>query len=294
VTGSPADRDGRALRWLRAAALLSGGGALLLAAGFLLEASWATNLWPWLATGARANPTLSSIFLASIAAAICVPEIWIGVSGELGAATGGAINLSLTAGGVSIFLLNHYRQHGDPYALTAGLVCAAALILLLATLALARRYPLRDTRPMPAPVRISFAVFALVLMLVGVALLLDAQDIYPWWINPETGALYGWIYLGAASYFLYGLLYPRWHNACGQLLGFLAYDLVLLPPFLAHFAGVEPGRRASLTVYTAVLVYSAALACYYLFVHRATRWWDGTPSGAARQPPSGVSRQAHP
>jgi hypothetical protein len=54
-------------------------------------------------------------------------------------------------------------------------------------------------------------------------------------------------------------------------LGFLAYDLVLIMPFLQHFSDVLPEQRASLIVYTTVLVLSAGLAVYYLFIHRATR-----------------------
>ena len=66
---------------------------------------------------------------------------------------------------------------------------------------------------------------------------------------------------------------PRWHSARGQLLGFLAYDLILIGPFLAHFNTVNPVHRLSLTIYTLVLVYSGALAVYYLFVNKTTRSW---------------------
>ncbi len=52
--------------------------------------------------------------------------------------------------------------------------------------------------------------------------------------------------------------------------GFLAYDLVLIVPFLKHFATVNAAHRPSLVVYTAVLVYSGVLAAYYLFVHAST------------------------
>ena len=69
------------------------------------------------------------------------------------------------------------------------------------------------------------------------------------------------------------MLRPRWYNARGQLLGFLAYDLVLLPPFLGYFETVYEAHRLSLSVYTVVLLYSAVLACYYLFVDRRTRRW---------------------
>jgi hypothetical protein len=68
--------------------------------------------------------------------------------------------------------------------------------------------------------------------------------------------------------------WPRWSIALGQLLDFLAYDIVLLSPFLSYFASVDAAHRLSLSVYSAVLVYSAAPACYYLFVDKRTRgWW---------------------
>jgi len=56
-----------------------------------------------------------------------------------------------------------------------------------------------------------------------------------------------------AFYFLYGLLVPRWHHALGQLLNFLAYDLVLIVPFLWLFKTAKPEYVFSLIVYVAVL-----------------------------------------
>jgi hypothetical protein len=55
------------------------------------------------------------------------------------------------------------------------------------------------------------------------------------------------------------------------LLGFLAYDLVLIGPFLQHFSTVRPEMRLSLVLYTAVVVYSGLLAIYFLFLHPPTR-----------------------
>ncbi|MBX3080792.1 MAG: hypothetical protein KF716_04100 [Anaerolineae bacterium] len=65
---------------------------------------------------------------------------------------------------------------------------------------------------------------------------------------------------------------PSWHNAAGQLLGFLAYDVVLIVPFIQHFSDVIPEHRVSLIVYTTVVVGSALLAIYYLFIHPETRF----------------------
>ena len=83
--------------------------------------------------------------------------------------------------------------------------------------------------------------------------------------------IFGFIYLGAAAYFIYGVLDPRWPNAQGQLVGFLAYDLVLIGPFVDRFDEVHGGELTSLIVYTAFVAYSGLLAIYYLFVAPETR-----------------------
>src|SRR5579885_2273068 len=100
---------------------------------------------------------------------------------------------------------------------------------------------------------------------------------FPWSLRPETSVIIGWAFLGAACYFIYGLLYPRWDNAGGQLLGFLGYDLILIIPFLRHFADVPSDHAPSLIVYVIAIVYSGALAVYYLFINRSTRHWALAP-----------------
>jgi hypothetical protein len=62
-----------------------------------------------------------------------------------------------------------------------------------------------------------------------------------------------------------------------------------IAPFIRHFAGVQPGHTLSLVTYVIVIVYSGALAVYYLFIHPATRHWALTPQtlqGAAFGAPS--------
>jgi len=104
-------------------------------------------------------------------------------------------------------------------------------------------------------------------------LLFQIPNAFAWKLIPTSSALIGCFFLAASCYFLYGLLRPSWQNACGQLWAFLAYDLVLIIPFLLRFASVSPERLPSLLINTAVLVYSGALALYYLFVNKATRMW---------------------
>ena len=83
----------------------------------------------------------------------------------------------------------------------------------------------------------------------------------------------GWLFLGSAVYFAWGFFRPSWHNARGQLLAFLAYDLVLLPRYLSMFSMVDPEHLPSLIIYVTVLVYSSLLAIFYLFIHPRTRAW---------------------
>ena len=59
--------EGRFVPLARLALVLAGVGSRALCLGFVLEAAWATALWPW-----EERP-LSYLFLASIAAAIALP-----------------------------------------------------------------------------------------------------------------------------------------------------------------------------------------------------------------------------
>jgi hypothetical protein len=154
------------------------------------------------------------------------------------------------------------------YAL-AGIV---SIFMSALTFLWSRHLPVTDARPMPRLVLISFGIFTVSLLLTASALLLK-QPIFPWTLTPESSIIFGCIFLGDAFYFIHALLYPRWHNAAGQLLSFLAYDLVLIFPFLRLFETVKPEFRLSLTVYVLVLIYSGWLATYYLFINKGTRIW---------------------
>jgi len=56
------------------------------------------------------------------------------------------------------------------------------------------------------------------------------------------------------------------------LWSFLAYDLVLIVPYLFHFASISAAQLPSLLVNTIILVYSAALALYFLLLKKQTRF----------------------
>jgi hypothetical protein len=252
---------------LRTVLIIVGMVSLILAAGFCLQLPWIVQLWPW---GDSFSPYL---FLGSITAATAASLLWIGLSGELAMASGGALHLTVFYAGLasSLFLLS--RQEGDQNLFTRALVCAVGAFVSLILLLWFRRYPHQDSRPMPLPVRISFGVFVAVLVLAGVGILLHLPNVFAWRLHPTTSALLGWFFLGAACYFLYGLVHSGWQMACGQLWAFLAYDLVLIVTYLLHFALARPEQMPSLLINTLVLAYSAALAIYYLLVKQSTRTW---------------------
>jgi hypothetical protein len=253
-------------RFLRILLLIIGTISIAFAIGFFIQAPWATAIWPLKAS------TLSYIFLSSILAASGVPILWIGLKGETRAQAGGALNLGLMSAGSAVLSMQLYLHDHTQSLLVFGLASVVLTLCNVWIYLYARRFPFRDKRPTPFLVRISFGIFAVLLAFTGGALVLKRPNIFPWPLSPETSVYYGWIFLGAMCYFIYGLVRPSWSNACGQLLGFLAYDLVLILPFLIHFQSVPPQLHLSLTIYTTVLILSGALAIYYLFIHPQTRF----------------------
>jgi hypothetical protein len=240
--------------------------ALLAALAFYLQWRPALALWPW--PGGR----LSNVFIASILAAAGVPVLWIALSAEAAAIAGGALNFAVMYGGMALL---SFMRLGDGTARAALLpfaIACVALALLCAVLFIrTRRLPFSDAQPAPAFVRWAFAVFVLILLPVGTALLLAAPAVFPWRLSVPESQLFGCVFIGAAFYFGHALAKPLWKNAQGPLLGFLAYDAVLIGPFAAHFGRVDPALRLSLGVYTAVLLASALVALVALGMHKRVR-----------------------
>jgi hypothetical protein len=244
-------------------------GPAVLAVGYAVQADWATATWPF-ETG-----RLSNLFLAAILAAIAVPTVWVSATREWGALRASALFPLLMLTGMAAFLIG-LEISGDesglvPTALAIALGALYAAVLIVAT----ARIPLRNTRPVPRLVRASFAVFAVVLVATGVALVAGADNVIPWPADADSLVMFGLIFWAAASTYVWGALQPMWGYVIAPLLGFLAYDVMLLPPLVDHFSDVAPEQRASLVAYVAVLVYSGALAAYYLLIRRDTRLWAG-------------------
>lgn len=251
------------MKTLRYLTMLGGLGILAFAIGFIFQFPLVTSLWPW------PDGRLSYLFIGSILAAVSVAALWVGWTGEFGALPAGSLNVLVIAGGTAIYFFQLALQ-GRPNLIPFGIGALVAVIASGAAFLWSRRIPLNDPRPMPGLVRVSFGIFIVSLILAGGALVFRIP-VFPWALNPDSSVIFGCIFIGDAFYFLYGLLNPRWHNAAGQLLSFLAYDLVLIVPFLLLFETVKPEFMLNLTVYVAVLVYSGGLAIYFLFVNAKTR-----------------------
>jgi hypothetical protein len=259
--------------------VLIGGGLLLLlvAWGFATQAPWATDLWVW------EDGRLSYLFVASMQAAIAAAMIWIGLTGAWHMVAAGALNLFVMLGGIALFLLGSALQADPPFAVTPkvwlyGVGCAIFALINLPLIFWARRFPLVDQQPMPLGLRFAFGLFVFALVAVGIAMVAKVPNVFPWDLKPETSVLFGWMFLGDAFYFLFALLQPRWHNAATQLWSFLAYDLVLIGPFLQRLQVINTTEQYwtwyySLVIYIGILLFSAAVAIYYLLIQRDTRVW---------------------
>ena len=252
-------------RYVRVALVAGGATALLGAAAFLLNVDAVSGLWPYQTYG------LSKVFIASLLAAIGAPVLWIGLSGELASLAGGAGNILVTGGGMGGWALWRVMNGAPPKVLWFALVCLFFVAAAAAMIVLSRRQAFRDTRPMPGLVRWSFAGFSLLLVVIGGMLVFRVPHIMPWPLDADASVSYGFAFLGAAAYFGYGFARPVLGNAIGQLLAFLAYDLVLIWPYLQRMDAVNGQAQLSLTLYIAVLVYSGLLAIYFLLLAPATK-----------------------
>ena len=252
------------MKYIRALIFIGGLANVALAFGFIFRVPLALSIWPW------EDGRYSYLFIGSILAAVSAAALWIGWTGELGVLPAGSLNVFVIALTTAVYFFNLASQ-GRSDMLIFGLVSVLMALVSGAAFLWSRRLPLTDSRPTPVLVKISFGIFIVSLFLAGGALVLRLP-VFPWDLNPDSSVVFGCIFLGDAFYFLHGLFRPCWGNAFGQLLSFLAYDLVLIVPFVLLFDTVKPDRMLSLIVYTAVLIYSGGLAVYYLLINPQTRF----------------------
>ena len=240
----------------------------LLAVAFFLQLPFAVNLWPFPGT-----TPLTFIFVSSIFAAAAAATLWATASENYGALAGIGLDYLGILAPVSILSFQLGASSGNSRLTIYGVACVFGALFGLALMLWSMRIPIDRTLPMPGPVRWSFVIFIIALLIVSPRLILQTSYVIPWSITPELSVVIGWMFFGAAMYFVYGLLRPSWLNAAGQLVGFLAYDLVLIVPFLTRLPTIATQHRVGLTIYTAVVSYSGLLAIYYLFIQKSTRLW---------------------
>ena len=239
---------------------------IVLAIGFYRQLPFAARLWPF-----EGTTPLTYIFLSSIFAAAATSTLWVAARQEYGALAGIGLDYLAILIPVSVFAFQLGAATGNPQLTAFGAFCVLGAVYGLGLLVWSRRFPLDRSLPLPAPVKSSFVLFVGALLILSGLLILRVPNVIPWTITPDLSVIIGWMFAGAAAYFIYALLRPGWLNAAGQLAGFLVYDLVLIVPFLTRLPAVAPEFRLGLIVYTAFVIYSGLLAGYYLFVRRPKR-----------------------
>lgn len=243
---------------------------VFLAVAFLLRLQLVVSVWPFAGT-----TPLTYTFLASICAAAATSTLWTVFTRNHAALAGIGLDAVAILGPIGLLALRLASSGTDPRMSSFGVICLVGAALGLALLLHAIRIPLDVRLRTPQPVLWSMVAFVVALVYVSYRLIAQQLNVIPWSITPDLSLLIGFTFLGAAFYFAYGVLRPYWSNAGGQLAGFLAYDLVLILPFLQRLPTVAPEHRTSLVVYIAVVAYSGLLAINYLFVHRTTRFGGG-------------------
>jgi len=239
------------------------------AIAFFLQWPIAINLWPF-----QGTTPLTFIFISSIFAAAAAPTLWAAASEKYGALAGIGLDYITILAPVSILSFQLGTSGGDSQMTTYGIACVIGALFGLGLFLWSIRLPVDRRIPMPGFVRWSFIIFIVALLIVGGRLVLKVPNSIPWKITPELSVVMGWMFLGAAMYFVYGLLRPSWLNSTGQMIGFLAYDIVLIVPFLSRLPTTAPENQVGLIIYTLVVIYSGLLAFYYLFLHKPTRLWS--------------------
>ena len=250
---------------IRVALFVIGIIALVETYGFFVLQDWAKAIIPW-----ELN-RMAGIFLSSICAASALPMLWIALSKQYAAITGGALNFTIMFAGFAGFSFLVYAANSKQPVLIFALICLVSALIIFGIIFFGLHHSFDDSRRVPGIVRISFLTFSINLLIAGGLMAFKEPNIFPWQVTIQQSVLYGWIFLGASGYFLYGFLRPVWSNAYGQLIGFLAYDLVLIFPFIALFFSNEPFLVPNMLYYIIVLIYSGGLAIYYLFINKPTR-----------------------
>lgn len=231
---------------------------LVLAAGFVLRMPWATGLWP---EGGPWISPLSFLFVGSMLGAVGAAAVYAAWTGDPRAAAGGSIALLVIYVAMAVATAVYWADGRSSLGSHVVVFALAAIVVaMIARASLAA--PRTDPEPVPPLVRIASVIFALVLIVTGASLILRLPNVFPWPLMPLSSVLYGCMFLGFAANYGYVAWRGSMREAKVSLVGFAVYDLILIVPFIRHFATVAPQMQTSLIVYTGVLVFSAIVAAY--------------------------------
>ena len=245
-----------------------------LAFAFFQRWPLASTLWPF-----EGSTPLTFIFVSSFFAAAAAAILWVAATQHYGALAGIGLDYLTILTSLAVITLRLGASGGGTRMTAYGIVCAFGALVSVGVFLWSVRVPIDRTIPMPGVVRGSFAFFIVALLFASIRLMLKMPNTIPWAITPDLSLVMGWMFASSVTYFAYGLLRPSWNNAAGQLAAFLAYDLVLIAPFLARLPTTGADQRLSMIVYIAVLIVSGLLAIYYLFLHKPTRVWAASRRG---------------
>ena len=254
------------MKVIRYGLFLIGAIQALLAIAFFFQMPFAVSLWPF-----EGTTPLTFIFVSSIFLAAAASTLWAAGSKNYGALVGIGLDYIMILAPVAILSFQLGASSGNSQLTTYGIACVLGALFGLGLVLWSIRIPIDRTLPMPGFVRWSFIAFIGALLLVSTRLILKVPNSIPWKITPELSVVIGWMFFGAALYFAYGLLRPSWLNSAGQLCGFLAYDVVLIVPFLTRLPTTTAENLPGMIIYTTIVVFSGLLAIYYLFINKPTR-----------------------
>jgi hypothetical protein len=255
------------MRAARVGGVVFGAGVIAIGLGYFAGLPFAQASWPW------SKSPFDFLLVSSFLVAAGAVAIWLAVTGEWRAAVGSTLNVGSMNVAAAIFLTYRYQETHDARFATRAIAFTIFAATNVAAFLWSRRWPLVDRRPVDRVLKVAFALFTALLTLAFVQLFRRSPTIFPWELDADTEVMVGTLFFGSAVYFGYGLLATRWHEMRGQLIAFLAYDLVLIVPYLAMFGGVYRNHLPSLIVYVTVIIGSGIFSVYYLFINPRTKGW---------------------
>jgi hypothetical protein len=210
-----------------------------LSGGFYQQSDLATALWPW------PDDRMSFIFLSSIGMAVSATCLFAALTGEIGGLTPILLEGVITLIGMAGYLAVRSIRHEDWKALWFAIGLGTIATIVAISFRRARKVPLLDPRVLPRLLRIISGGLVALLAVIGASLVFQVDGAFPWTLKPQTSTMFGWIFLGAAALFGWIVLHPRWAHLATAMVGFLAYDLVLVIPYARTLLDSHNGTASS-------------------------------------------------